>query len=309
MVFLGWTPYNTRDLYLVNADGSGLQNLTVNPADIRSPKWSPDGAQIAFVSTWDGNREIYTINVNGSGLTRLTNDPDYDTGPSWAPDGTHIAFNSKRSGNWQVYVMNSDGSGVIPLTDLTAGCQYTIWSPDGNKIACTTYGPAYNDKEIYTMNPDGSGLSQLTENAYFDRMLAWSPSGEHILFLSNRDQGGLQYREDLYVMSSNGTEVIRLTTGGYVQYTSGAWSPDGSRVAYPDGSIDHYGAFIINADGTGDTPLYCQSEVLGTFDLVWSPAGGQIAYGTFDGIYTVNIDGSNCFQIVDMMASDTIWEP
>ena len=69
----------------MNADGSGLQNLTNNPGEDRGPVWSPDGTKIALVSARDGNSEIYVMNADGSGLQNLTNNPGYDDGPAWRP--------------------------------------------------------------------------------------------------------------------------------------------------------------------------------------------------------------------------------
>jgi Tol biopolymer transport system component len=317
IVFLGWTEFNTQDIFTMNEDGSELQNLTADPTRIGSASWSPDGTKLAFISNWEGNYEIYVINIDGSGMIQLTNDPGYDTSPSWSLDGTRIAFTSNRSGTWQVYVMNSDGSEVTPLTSITSGCQYPLWSPDGDKIACTSMGTTYNDADIYTLNPDGSGLTQLTVNAYYDRMLEWSPDGSRILFLSNRDNEGEVSRLDLFVMHRDGTEALRLTQGGYAQ--AGSWAPEGDRIVYSDWDIENEGTFIIDVDGSDNTPLLCQSQEFVTYDPDWSPDGNLIAFapsdcsinpdGTTCGIYTVNIDGSECTQRVAMLASDPIWAP
>jgi len=72
------------EIVVMNADGSGEIKLTDDPASDQSPAWSPDGSQLAIVSTRDGNEEIYVIEADGSDAVRLTTDPADDGDPAWA---------------------------------------------------------------------------------------------------------------------------------------------------------------------------------------------------------------------------------
>src|SRR5438477_5572608 len=88
-----------------NADGSDNKVLIPHKAFEESPRWSPDGKSIAWVSTRDGNQEIYSVGLAGGEPKRLTSDLAFDNNPSWSPDGKQIAFASSRSGNSEIHAM------------------------------------------------------------------------------------------------------------------------------------------------------------------------------------------------------------
>jgi Tol biopolymer transport system component len=107
----------------MNADGSGVSQLTNGPGDNWDPAWSPGGSKIVFTSDRDGNLEIYVMNADGSGQTNLTNTSTDEWNPAWSPDASKIAFSSDRNNpgvNSEIYVMNADGSGQTNLTNNPA---------------------------------------------------------------------------------------------------------------------------------------------------------------------------------------------
>jgi Tol biopolymer transport system component len=167
----GPTRDDYNEIYVMNADGTGVTRLTFSAASDHSPTWSPTCDRIAFVSNRDGNNEIYVINADGTGETRLTDNTASDVDPAWSPDGASIAFSSNRDGNSEIYVMNVDGTNVGRLTDNAAADQRPAWSPDGTHIAFTTTRDG--TAEIYIMSADGTGLIRVTDGSG-DRA-AWQP--------------------------------------------------------------------------------------------------------------------------------------
>jgi len=176
-IFPSWAPNATqivftseqdgnREIYVVNADGSGLTNLTNSSVEDMQPAWSPDGNRIVFVSDRDGNREIYVMNIDGNSVTRLTTSDAPDVHPVWSPDGSRIAFASERDGNREVYVMNADGSNPVRLTDNGAHDSQPSWIADGSQIL---FGSERDgNREVYVMNADGSNPVRLTDNSAVD---------------------------------------------------------------------------------------------------------------------------------------------
>jgi Tol biopolymer transport system component len=122
-----------EEIYVMNADGTGIVRLTHNAVFDSAPVFSPDGSEIVFESARDsGNAlalDVYLMKADGSDVRRLTADPAHDEGPVFSPDGTKILFTSERGGSSDIYVMNADGSGVRRLTDDPARDESPDWQP------------------------------------------------------------------------------------------------------------------------------------------------------------------------------------
>ena len=121
---------------MVNADGTGLVNLTPDPKPAilydREPTWSPDGARIAFTSNRSGTTRLWVMNADGSGPVQVF-PPDVtasERSPAWSPDGGQIAFVTDGPGGAGIGVARPDGTGYrfFPAPQDARG---PAWLPDG----------------------------------------------------------------------------------------------------------------------------------------------------------------------------------
>lgn len=201
------------DIYLVNADGTGLTQLTDDAGTDFFPSWSPDGQRILFISDRDGDPDIYTVNAAGSGLSQLTHNRQLEMSPGWSPDGQRILFYKwPLDGDLEPYTMNADGSGLI--TQLTHSVEieslhsFPVFSSDWQRVerVVSFADPdGDDDYEIYIMNPDGSGLTQLTVAEDYQ-----GPRDEQPVLFSTTtyDRDG---DDEIYLMNRDGSGLVQLT--------------------------------------------------------------------------------------------------
>jgi len=106
------------ELWQCNKNGEGALQLTAfGGAFLGSPRWSPDGKEIAFdVSHSKSGGDIYVINAEGGSPRRLTAETSTDVVPHWSEDGQWIYFGSDRSGDWQIWKVPAEGGTAVPLS-------------------------------------------------------------------------------------------------------------------------------------------------------------------------------------------------
>ena len=231
------------EVFVMDADGSDVRQLTRNDHDDWAWGWFPDGTRIAFGSDRDGDYEVFVMDADGSDVRQLTRNDHDDWVGGWSPDGTRIAFGSDRDGDYEVFVMDADGSDVRQLTRNDHDDYAGGWSPDGTRIAF--YSDRDGDFEVFVMDADGSDVRQLTRNDHDDWAWDWSPDGTRIAFGSARDGD----YDEVFVMDADGSDVRQLTRNHHDDFVLG-WSPDGTRIAFSSDRDGDYEVFVMDADGS-----------------------------------------------------------
>lgn len=230
-------------LYLMNSDGSGLQQLTTGDHNNNYPDWSADGSKVAFVSDRDGNEELYVMNLDGSGLTRLTDNPARDIHPYFSPDGKTLLFNSSRDNaeSFEIYQMDLEGKNPKRLTNSAAVETCARFSPDGKKILYLKGFPDGSD-DIFVMDADGSNPLNLTNTPQMEGWPAWSPDGSKIIFSSRRNG-----HYCLYEMNADGSEVRQISFAEPPRYDARAgYAGSGDRILFNRQAGRTIGIFILD---------------------------------------------------------------
>lgn len=150
------------DLFTINADGSGLRQITFGRGIDTSPAWNPRSGEIAFTSDRSGAPMIYVMNQDGTDERRLTFVGEYNESASWSPDGTKLAYVSRSGSIFDIYVIDMQSTVVTRLTQNEGSNENPCWSPDSRHIAFASNRTGRY--QIWTMLSDGTRLRQLTQD-------------------------------------------------------------------------------------------------------------------------------------------------
>jgi TolB protein len=190
------------ELYVIGVNGTGLRRLTDSPGYDAEGSYSPDGQQIVFTSSRDGDPDLYIMQADGTQVRQLTNQPGYDGGPFFSPDGKWVIFRSDRLKEHmlQLYAISADGQTEVQLThnlDEVNWCPY--FHPNGKSLiwsrADYARGPSQAHFNLWLMPIDmtpqnftGGTPVQVTFSTAADVLPVFSPSGQQLMWTSTRSE-------------------------------------------------------------------------------------------------------------------------
>ncbi len=227
----------TEDLFVVNADGTGLTVLSNQPDSEGFPSWSPDGTRLTYTAgDCSGTDvlvpEVFAINANGSLRTNLTNNNVVDGLSDWSPNASTIVFArgpnascSSSDTDTDLYVVDAIGGNERRLTTTPEVEELPAYSPDGSKIAYTrSFQNLANNtfsRTIFVMNADGTGQTQITSDIIDAGRPTWSPDGTKLAF--DGFLIGANSPTQIYAVNADGTGLVQITSDASIRRTVPSW--------------------------------------------------------------------------------------
>ena len=267
-------PFGNREIWQVNADGTGLKSLIADGEFNDDPVISPDLKRIAFTSTRDDNKDIYTFDRDSRQILHLTRDPSFDSQPSWSPDSKHLAFISHRSGNADIYKINADGGGIVNLTRSEADESSPAWSPKGDKICFVRI--VHGKHEIRVMDSNGNRQMLLDNSPVFNTSPTWSPEGDKIAFVNWPER--LTKVDRIYTVDIDGhnKQLLYKTINGEIEEIS--WSSDGRQMLFVHYAKGIHEIRILDVITRKVSTINLNLKVVAPDNAAWAPLGRTIVF-------------------------------
>jgi len=299
---------NDSDIWLVKAAGGAPFRLTRGPGRDDSPRWSPDGKMIAFVSDRDGSSQIWLIDPDGGEAFSPAAVKGGASSLAWSPDGTKIAFlaagpkPAAEAKSWKApedimaYDPDLPGAAIF-LLDVASrsvksvtGAPYAVvdfaWSPDGSQIAFA-HQPSPRIRDMYktdiaVVDLQTGAVRDLVKRDGIDTYPRWSPDGRRIAFFSTGGMTGWIGSWYVYIVPAEGGTPRNLTPTFDEFIFAPRWSADGRAI------------------------LFQSSKGLGNQLYALSPESGEIKPLLGDGLVWSDFSFSTAGDVMAMIGSDAV---
>ncbi len=254
-----------KRLAIMDQDGANHRYLTDGSALVLTPRFSPTGPEITYLSYFRNIPRVYMFNIDTGRQEVLGDFPGMTYAPRFSPDGNGVAFSAALNGNSDIYSMDLRTRRMVRLTDNPAIDTSPSFSPTGDQV--TFASDRGGTQQIYVMNADGTNPQRISFGTGKGRYATpvWSPRGDLIAFTRYASSDGFFY---IGVMKPDGSGERTLAQGFLVEAPT--WSPNGRVLMYfaqaPNGGRTR----LFSIDLTG----YNQREMItpqDASDPAWSP--------------------------------------
>lgn len=233
-----------------------------------SPRWSPNGEEIAFVSNRSGKNQIFVLNKNGGEAKQLTFVRNGASNPVWSADGTELAFQTSIGKDESL--QDKEGKEKTEKKPVALAFDKMKYKSDSAGFWDGSYS------HVAVINKETGELKEITSGENDYHLQSWSPDGKYLAITADESEDkDFSFSADVYLYTLETKEWKKITAGNG-QYGRVTWSPDSQKIGII-GSGREYENATLSKIYTYDL----QTEALRCLTEGWDVNVGDFAIGDF----------------------------
>lgn len=252
---------STTQLMIMDYDGYNPKPLTSAKHLVLTPRYAPNGREIAYLKIHHNKAEVFTMNIQTKKTKKLGDFEGMSFAPRYSPDGENIVMSLSQNGRSAIYTMNIKQHHLKRLTDHLSIDTSPCYSPDGSKIVFTS--DRSGQEHLHIMNADGSDVRRISYGAAQYSQPVWSPRGDLIAF--TKRQGAHFY---IGVMSPEGVGERMIADGWLVE--DSCWSGNGRYLIFTKQLSIKHKTKLFMVDLTGYNQRWINTPSAAS-NGTWSP--------------------------------------
>ncbi len=270
------------DLWILAATGGEPRRLTFSPAADDSPRWSPDGKKIAYISGREGGSQIWMMHMDGGEPRKITDLSTEAAGLCWSPDGRRLAFVSEVYPDCQDDVCNRQKDQEAAGSKVKAGLfdrqPFRVWNRWRGEKRSHLFVVSAEGGPVKDLTPGGKDVPPFDLGGPQD--YDFSPDGTEICYARTTDDDeSISTNHDLWIVPTAGGNPVRITQNPAADNTP-KYSPDGRFLAYrshrrPGFEADRWRLMIYDRKSR-EHAVWAESWDRSVSDFVWSPDGKSL---------------------------------
>ncbi|MEM8552867.1 MAG: Tol-Pal system beta propeller repeat protein TolB [Pseudomonadota bacterium] len=256
-------PKNARvkRLAIMDQDGANLKYLTDGSSLVLTPRFSPAGQTLTYMSYEGATPQVFLLDVESGRRQVLANVENMSFAPRFSPDGRRVVLSLQEGGNSNIFELDISSRQLRRLTNSPSIDTAPSYSPDGSRIVFES--DRGGSQQLYVMGASGGEAQRISFGEGRYSTPVWSPRGDLIAF--TKQAGG---RFSIGVMRPDGTGERILTTGFHNEGPT--WAPNGRVLAFfRESGGASGGASVYTVDITGRNERRLQTQTLAS-DPAWS---------------------------------------
>ncbi|MCF7847976.1 MAG: DPP IV N-terminal domain-containing protein [Kiritimatiellales bacterium] len=234
-----------KELYICDADGKNLRQITNDRSIIVGPKWGPDGTRLTYTSYMRGFPDIYMVNLQSGRRSRISGYGGLNASGVISPDGRTLAMILSRDGNPELYIKDLATNRLKRLTNTRRANEASpCWSPDGRHLAFVS--DQSGRPQIYVISANGGQASRLTSSGSENVAPDWGANG--LIAFASRIGG--RYR---VCVVNPVAKTLQVLETDWADYEDPSWAPDGRHILCS--RTVNYQSSIYLLDTLKDSPV------------------------------------------------------